>query len=163
MDVLSDVLLAVRLTGAVFYDITARSPFVAASPPTEAIAAKIDAEAEHLIGFHVIASGSCWVETADDPESSVKLDAGEIVIFPTGDANVLASAPGMRGQPDLPLYYRPLSEALPFVIDINEDSDANSCRIVWATSHATPVPSTHCWSRCLGWCTRPFRPPAGGG
>ena len=130
MDVLSDVLLAVRLTGAVFYDITARSPFVAASPPTEAIAAKIDAEAEHLIGFHVIASGSCWVETADDPESSVRLDAGEIVIFPSGEANVLASAPGMRGQPDLPLYYRPLSEALPFVIDINQDSNANSCRIV---------------------------------
>ena len=35
MDVLSDVLLAVRLTGAVFFDIDARSPFVAQSPPTE--------------------------------------------------------------------------------------------------------------------------------
>ena len=58
------------------------------------------------------------------------LEAGQIVIFPTGEANVLASAPGMRGQPDLPLYYRPLAKALPFVIDINGDSATASCRIV---------------------------------
>ena len=32
MDVMSDVLLAVRLTGAVFFDVAARSPFVTESP-----------------------------------------------------------------------------------------------------------------------------------
>jgi AraC-like DNA-binding protein len=36
----------------------------------------------------------------------------------------------MRGKPDLPLYYRPVTEALPFVIDINRDSSAEGCRIV---------------------------------
>jgi AraC-like DNA-binding protein len=130
MDVLSDVLLAVRLEGAVFFDITARSPFVAQSPPTEVIAASVNADAEHLIGFHVITSGSCWVEAVDEPEPAVLLEAGQIVIFPSGDANILASAPGMRGKPDLPLYYRPVTEALPFVIDINGDSSAEGCRIV---------------------------------
>ena len=130
MDVLSDVLLAVRLTGAVYFDIDARAPFVAQSPPTEVIAAKVDADAEHLIAFHVLTSGSCWVEAVDEPEPPVLMRAGEMVIFPGGDANILASAPGMRGQPDLPRYYRPVHEALPFVIDINEDSDAEACRIV---------------------------------
>ena len=130
MDVLSDVLLAVRLTGAVFYDITARSPFVAQSPPTDVIASKVAADAEHLIAFHVITAGSCWVEAVDDPEPSVPLRAGEIVIFPSGEANILASAPGMRGSPDLARYYRPVSEALPFVIDINGDCSAEGCRIV---------------------------------
>lgn len=130
MDVLSDVLLAVRLTGAVFFDITARAPFVAQSPPTDVIAAKVAADAEHLIAFHVITSGSCWVEAVDEPEPSVLLQAGQMVIFPSGDANILASAPGMRGKPDLPLYYRPLTEALPFVIDINGESSAEGCRIV---------------------------------
>jgi AraC-like DNA-binding protein len=130
VDVLSDVLLAVRLTGAVYYDIEARSPFVAQSPPTDVIAAKVAADAEHLIGFHVLTSGSCWVETVDDPDPAVLMQAGDMVIFPAGEANILASAPGMRGQPDLPRYYRPVDEALPFVIDINGDSDAEGCRIV---------------------------------
>ena len=67
MDVLSDLLLAVHLEGAVFYDITARPPFVAQSPPTDAIAAKVAADAEHLIAFHVITSGSCWVEPVHEP------------------------------------------------------------------------------------------------
>lgn len=130
MDVLSDVLLAVRLEGAVYFDITARSPFVAQSPPTEEIAAKVAADAEHLIAFHVVTSGSCWVEAVDEPEPSVLLQAGQMVIFPSGEANILASAPGMRGRPDLPLYYRPLTEALPFEIDINGDSSGEGCRIV---------------------------------
>lgn len=36
----------------------------------------------------------------------------------------------MRGHPDLPRCYRPVNQALPFVIDINGDSDADRCRIV---------------------------------
>jgi AraC-like DNA-binding protein len=138
MDVLSDVLLAVRLTGAVFFDIDARSPFVAQSPPTEAIASKVAAEAEHVIAFHVLMSGSCWVEAVDDPEPAQLLKAGEMVIFPDGDANILASAPGMRGQPDMALYHRPVIDALPFVINIDGDGDGDRngdrdgavCRIV---------------------------------
>lgn len=113
-----------------FFDITARSPFVAQSPPTDAIAAKVASDAEHLIAFHVVTSGACWVEAVDEPEAPVLLEAGQMVIFPSGEANILASAPGMRGQPDLPLYYRPVTEALPFVIDINKDGSAEECRIV---------------------------------
>jgi AraC-like DNA-binding protein len=70
------------------------------------------------------------VEAVDEPEPSVLLRAGQMVIFPSGEANILSSAPGMRGQPDLHLYYRPVTEALPFVIDINGDSSAEECRIV---------------------------------
>ena len=94
-------------SGAVFFDIDARSPFVAQSPPTEVIAAKVAADADHLIAFHVITAGSCWVEAVDDPEPSVLLQAGEMVIFPAGEGNILASAPGMRGQPDLPALLPP--------------------------------------------------------
>ena len=130
MDVLSDVLLAVRLTGAVYFDIDARSPFVAQSPPTDVIAAKVAADAEHLIAFHVLTSGSCWVEAVDEPEPAELMRAGEMVIFSCGEANILSSEPGMRGQPDLSRYYRPVGEALPFVIDINGDAHADRCRIV---------------------------------
>ncbi len=57
MDVLSDVLLTVRLNGALFFDIDARSPFVTESPPVEAIAAKISGDCDHIIAFHVVTEG----------------------------------------------------------------------------------------------------------
>ena len=100
MDVLSDVLLAVRLTGAIFFDVEARSPFVAESPGTEAIAARVMAGAEHVISFHIVTEGSCWAERSAAPSPRVACSAGEIVVFPHGDANTMASAPGMRGELD---------------------------------------------------------------
>ena len=39
MDVLSDVLMAVRLSGAVFFDVRAWPPFVTASPSSDVIRA----------------------------------------------------------------------------------------------------------------------------
>lgn len=62
MDVLSDVLLAVRLTGAVFFDVEARSPFATESPAVEAIADKVMSGAGHVISFHTMTEGSCWAE-----------------------------------------------------------------------------------------------------
>ena len=48
-DVLSDLLRTVRLTGATFFDVTVREPWVAEQPPREMILRKI------LPGF-----GVCW-------------------------------------------------------------------------------------------------------
>ncbi len=39
MDVLSEVLRGVRLTGAVFFDINAAAPWAVCSPPTQEICA----------------------------------------------------------------------------------------------------------------------------
>ena len=41
MDVLSDVLSAVRLTGAIYFDINARAPWVAATPPMAQVGATV--------------------------------------------------------------------------------------------------------------------------
>lgn len=60
MDVLSDVLLAVRLTGAIFFDVEARSPFAAETPAMEAIAKRVMAGAGHVISFHIVTEGVCW-------------------------------------------------------------------------------------------------------
>ena len=52
MDVLSDVLLAVRLTGAVFFDVDARTPFATESPGADKIAEQVMGAADRVIGFH---------------------------------------------------------------------------------------------------------------
>lgn len=116
MDVLSDVLQAVRLTGAIYFDIDAGAPFVGESPPTDAIAARVMPEAEHIIAFHAVVSGTCWASLGDASMPAVLLRAGDVVIFPRGSSNVMSSAPGDRGQPNMAMYYRPIDEHLPFKI-----------------------------------------------
>ncbi len=60
MDALSDVLRAVRLTGAIFFDVNASEPWVAETPPGGSIVGRMFPGAEHLISYHVITRGSCW-------------------------------------------------------------------------------------------------------
>jgi cupin len=57
MDALSDVLRTVRLTGAIFFDINASEPWVAETPPGEAIVGAMFPGSEHLICYHVITQG----------------------------------------------------------------------------------------------------------
>ena len=130
MDVLSDVLLAVRLTGAVFFDVDARSPFATESPGADKVGEQVMGTADRVIGFHVVTEGSCWAETVGGPDPAVRLQAGEMVIFPAGDANIMASAPGMRGAPDAAQYYRPVDRLLPFALTAGRDAGADRCRFV---------------------------------
>lgn len=130
MDVMSDVLLAVRLTGAVFFDVAARSPFVTESPSSAVIGPRVMADADHVIGFHVVTRGSCWAEAVDRSDPPLRLRAGEMVIYPAGDANTMTSAPGLRGHPDPALYDRPVDSALPFTITMHSDASAEECHFV---------------------------------
>lgn len=97
-DPLSDVLRSVRLRGAVFYYVSYRDEWVAEAPPARDIADAVMPGAEHLLEYHLMAKGDGWAATAG--ESPVRLSAGDIVMFPRGDAHVLSSAPGMRAMPD---------------------------------------------------------------
>ena len=71
MDVLSDVLMSVRLTGAVFFDVDAGSPFVTESPSVASLDHEVLSGAEQVIAFHVVTEGTCWAEIIDggDPRS----------------------------------------------------------------------------------------------
>ena len=53
-DALSNVLRTVRLTGATFFDVVAKAPWVAEQPGPEMILPKILPGAEHLIAYHVV-------------------------------------------------------------------------------------------------------------
>jgi len=96
-DALSDVLKAVRLTGAAFFDVVACDPWVAEQPTREMVLPKILPGAGHLISYHVVTEGSCFAAVVGG--DAVRVDAGEVVVFTRGDAHVMSSAPGMRAQP----------------------------------------------------------------
>jgi AraC-like DNA-binding protein len=118
-DALSDVLRAVRLTGAVFFNLDVRAPWVAEAPPAKECAPFVMPGVGHLIEFHVITKGTCWGGLLDEPP--VRLETGDIIVFPQGDAHVLSSAPGMRFRPDMSVYKRPDFVQLPFSLTIGAD------------------------------------------
>lgn len=127
MDALSDVLQAVHLTGALFFDIQASAPWVAETPSGKAIVGAMFPGSEHLICYHVITRGDCWACIGG--EAPIQLFAGDIIVFPHGDTHVLSSTPGMRKTPDMKLYRRPKEGRLPFALSIG-DSEDNSAGLV---------------------------------
>jgi AraC-like DNA-binding protein len=118
MDALSDVLRAVRLSGAFFFDVNACGPWVAETPEGRTV---IDAMfpgsgSDHLICYHLIMEGSCWAVL--DGEEPIKLSAGDIIVLPHGDTHVLATTPGLRRTPDMAMYRMPDDGQLPIRISI---------------------------------------------
>lgn len=128
-DVLSDVLSAVRLTGSVFFDVTARSPWVAETPRAAEIADRVMPGAQHVIEYHVLTRGRCWISLVGNGAfAPVKLEEGDIAVMPQGDPHVVSSAPGMRAEPNLEIHRRPEDgNALPFAVRTggNGPSDAH--------------------------------------
>ena len=131
MDVLSDVLRAVRLTGAVFFDMEAHSPWVGTTPATATISNLVMPDAAHVICFHVLTAGTCWAELADRSAPPVKLSAGDVIIVAKGDAHFLCSSPGMEGDADLSAYARPTDQSLPIPHVLNQTAGgAEACHFV---------------------------------
>ncbi len=98
-DALSDVLRGVRLRGAVFFHISGSSAWAAEAPPAREIAPLLMPGVEHVMEYHALVRGSCWAGIPGGP--AVQLFAGDVVMFPHGDAHVVSSAPGMRGNDDM--------------------------------------------------------------
>ena len=118
-DALSSVLRAVRLRGALFYYIEGASPWVAEAPPAADIIPAILPGAGHMIEFHGIVEGSCWAAVVG--ESPLRLEAGDVILFPQGDAHVLSSAPGMRAPAvDRSFFFSPRPPQLPYALSMRE-------------------------------------------
>jgi len=93
-DTLSEVLRSVRLRGAVFYDLCFGHEWAAEAPPAKEISKVVLPDAEHVMEYHVITKGSGWAAIVG--EAPVRLETGDIIMFPQGDAHVVSSAPGIR-------------------------------------------------------------------
>src|SRR5215469_9766659 len=127
-DALSEVLSAVHLTGSVFFDVTAKSPWVAEAPPAAQIAHQVTPGAQHIMEYHVVTRGSCWISLVGDAEfEPVRLAEGDIAVIPHGDPHVVSSAPGMRAKPDLDLHRRPEDDdALPFTLRTGDSGPSDT-------------------------------------
>jgi AraC-like DNA-binding protein len=92
-DTLSDLLRTVRLRGAAFYYVSFRGRWSAGAAAAREIAHLVMPGCDHVMEYHLFAKGHGWA--AVDGLPPVRLQAGDVVLFPQGDRHVISSAPGL--------------------------------------------------------------------
>jgi AraC-like DNA-binding protein len=110
-DALSDVLRAVRLTGALFFQVDASSPWAVSVPASAALAPVVMPAAQQVISYHVVTGGAGWAGLAG--QSPVRLETGDVVVFAQGDGYVMSSAPGLGCDTDLAFFRQAAAGELP--------------------------------------------------
>jgi AraC-like DNA-binding protein len=89
MDVLSDVLRVVRLSGAVFFTVDFSSPWALESPIPDKLASAVMPQAECIVLFHILVDGECEVVCQGHPVTT--MEGGDVVVFPRGDQHTMRS------------------------------------------------------------------------
>lgn len=97
IDVLSDVLRVVRLTGSVFFIGEFSAPWALDEPNADELAAFAIPGAECIVLFHILAEGDCYFEAKGLP--AVHMESGDIIIFPHADQHRMCSHLGARPAP----------------------------------------------------------------
>lgn len=126
-DTLSEVLRVVRLTGAIFFAVDACAPWVTETPAGTVLGPHIMPGVEHVIAYHLVTAGSCWAGLLGEP--ALRLEMGDIIVFPQGDAHIMASAPGLRGDPDLAVKSVRKPRRLPISLSI-EGGGTDRARLI---------------------------------
>jgi AraC-like DNA-binding protein len=106
MDALSELLRAIKLSGAVFFDAFCSAPWCVQSPPSAAFSRHIDDAASHIIEFHLIAEGRAYIRVGGE---TMPLAAGDVVMIPHGDAHQMGNGLICEATPagdDLPALLR---------------------------------------------------------
>ena len=117
-DTLSEVLRAVRLTGAVFYLLDLAAPWESEVPDGATLAPILVARAQTVVSYHVVTRGTMWCGLGGgDP---VKLEEGDVLVLPRGDAYFLSMAggPPAGSDPDavLAFFHACAAGQVPFAI-----------------------------------------------
>jgi AraC-like DNA-binding protein len=94
LDVLSDVLSAVRLSGGAFLDAAFTAPWCILAQVTPEDCRPLGTVPPHLIAYHYVIEGRLVLslENAEPVEAA----AGDVILLPRNDRHLLSSAPGLR-------------------------------------------------------------------
>ncbi|MEP6922133.1 MAG: AraC family transcriptional regulator [bacterium] len=110
MDVLSEVLRVVKLEGALFFNGEFSAPWCLSNAASPARIPYLSPEAQHLIIYHFLTEGRAYAELPDG--SREELTAGDIVIFPHGDAHLLGNGSPQRPVDSMKEFAEHLSQGL---------------------------------------------------
>ena len=105
MDVLSEVLRVVRLSGVVHFSAEFTQPWAFTTSPPEMLAARLKVPEGSVTPFHVCVEGRCWVTSGKLPP--IAIEADDVIVIPRGDQHVMASDPGVAPVPIQDIYSQP--------------------------------------------------------
>jgi AraC-like DNA-binding protein len=111
MDVLSEVLQAVKLDGAMFYNAEFSAPWCFRSPASRTVAPYLSPDARHVIIYHLLTDGHGYAHVEGDGRP-ISLSAGDIVIFPHGDPHIMGNGAPVTPVDSAQELQRVLSEGL---------------------------------------------------
>lgn len=111
MDTVSDVLRALRLNGAVYLNAEFTAPWCVIGETDSALCAAYLPSSERVVSYHLIIEGSCWARLASNPASAIHVTAGELLVVPQGEANILGSTLDAPPTPLAPLLAGQLETA----------------------------------------------------
>lgn len=94
MDALSELLNAVKLSGALFFNAQCAAPWCFRSPPSSAFTPYVAATGSHVIEFHLVTEGRGYIRVRDE---TITFEAGDIVMLPHGDPHMMGN--GVGGKP----------------------------------------------------------------
>jgi len=97
MDVLSDVLKIVRLTGSIFFTANLYENWSIKSPGPEVLLKNMPCKAECVSLFHIITEGRCWFKLRN--QAPFMLEKGHVIVFPHGASHVMGSSMELQPQP----------------------------------------------------------------
>jgi len=89
MDILSDVLRVVRLDSAFFYRVEAGTEWRVEAAAARELTPRVIPDSDHLIYYHILIAGRCFGGLSGDEQ--VELRAGDVIVFPHGDAHVMSA------------------------------------------------------------------------
>jgi len=96
IDVLSDVLRVVRLSGASLFRAEFREPWCVVTGGAAQLARAMNLVSRCLVVFHIVMDGRCRIELAGE---CAELEAGDVVIMAHGDAHTLGGGAALPPRP----------------------------------------------------------------
>lgn len=112
IDVLSDVLRVVRLSGASLFRAEFREPWCVQTAGAAHLAHAMGLVSRCVVPFHVVMDGHCRIALGDD---RADLEAGDVVIITHGDSHTLAGGDALAPRPLRDILPRPPWTGLPDV------------------------------------------------
>ena len=94
LDVLTDILGSLRLTGGVVIDAETSGDFCMLSRFRDEDCERFDVRANELVAYHYVRAGRLYASVDGEPPVAAK--AGDIILLPRNDVHLLYSRPGLQ-------------------------------------------------------------------
>jgi len=113
VDLLSELLAQMHLAGTVMFRAEFREPWSVDAPRCEELARMLPGQAGHLIPFHIVAAGDCWLDMPG--REPVRLAEGDALVLPYGHEHRLRAGDATEAVPVAQLLPPPPWPRIPVV------------------------------------------------